>query len=215
MKTITNRLAQLIIFGLFLTLAACAVRYPMGLSREQWEALSPAAQAEYQAQQYTLDEQKRQAAAADRLAREQARQARTEAERARLAELYAQAQYGDIVRVAVQSGVLEIYGKRHPAQPVAFEIAKGESKMVSVTRQGQIQQSHDFLVRLSDDGNTLSFDADSAHPVVMVNGDWERGQKYAGPSAFQKGQTALLGAEFFVKYKELPGAPQRVIFENR
>jgi hypothetical protein len=194
---------------LALAIAGCAHRYPMGLSEAQWSALSPQEQAKYQAEQYALDEQNRQAARAERAAREQAKRDEIAAEQARVAQLYEQARYGDIVRVTIHSGHLDIHGRSRPAQPVAFEIAKGERKLVTLTQAGQVNQSFAFPVTLSLDGNTLTFDAGSSQAMVMVNTDWEKGQLYTSPPSSRGGIT-LRNATFFVKLKDLPGAPQRV-----
>jgi hypothetical protein len=78
----------------------------MGLSREQWEALPPGQQADYQAKQYQIDADNRARAdeARRQAAAQKAEQDRLEAERLRQA--YANAHYGDIVTVTVQGGTL-------------------------------------------------------------------------------------------------------------
>ena len=92
-----------------LLLAGCISRYPMGLNREQWEALPPAQQAELQAKQYALDEGRRQADEARRieqarLAAEQEQQA-LEAQQAEEAEK-AQAEF-EAQQAAMQQAEFE------------------------------------------------------------------------------------------------------------
>lgn len=198
-----------------LLMAGCVSRYPMGLSREQWEALEPAQQAEFQAKQYAIDEDRRKQAEARRV--EQARivtdQARAEQER--LSQVYANARYGDIVQVTVQGGFIEYAGKRYPYEPVAFELAKGETKQVAFHGRGLQTIATRYNVRLTEDGATIFFDDSFRQRIVLVNQDWERGQTYRPAGSQNDVGVAISGMTFFVKLKDLAGAPQRVIIEHR
>jgi len=205
----------IIVSFLFVVLCGCAARYPMGLTHEQWVALSPERQAEYRARQYEMDARLRQVQAAARAEREWQQQTIIEADKQRLADLYANARYGDIVRVSIEGGHLEYYNRRHAYHPVAFDIARGEVKDIPVTQSGQIQQTVTFRVRLSPDGNTLFFNDNSQRPDVLVQRDWEMGQTYATSSEGIAGGFSLPGATIFVKYKDLPGGPERIIIERR
>ena len=198
-----------------LLLAGCISRYPMGLNREQWEALPPAQQAELQAKQYALDEGRRQVDEARRIeqARLAAKQARFEQERLR--QVYASARYGDIVQVTVQGGFIEYAGKRYPYEPVAFDLAKGETKEVAFHGRGLQTIATRYNVRLTEDGNTIYFDDSFRQRIVLVNQDWERGQNYHPTSSENDVGVAISGMTFFVKLKDLPGAPQRIIIERR
>lgn len=208
-----KRLSRCLVLVLLAT--GCVSRYPMGLSREQWESLPPEEQAEYQAKQFVLDEQRRQAEEARRA--EQARLAAEAAriERERIRQLYASARYGDIVRVSIQGGQLEIYGHRYPYHPVSFELVRGQSAVVEVTRVGRVSQVVGFDVRLSDDANMIYFDDFGSDAIVLANVDWERGQYYSPSVSGQGSGIRLVGATYFVKFKDLPGAPQRLIIERR
>ncbi len=209
-------MSRLLIYCIMLILCAgCATRYPMGLTRDQWDALTPDQQAEYQARQYELDQRHRMQLAAEQAERERIRHEQIAAERERLAELYTNARYGDIVRVSLQGGSVEYYGNRYPYQPVAFEIARGEAKVINVVRSGQIQQSVPFRVRLSQDGQSFFFNEGSHRQEVLVNRDWERGQSYTLSNAEIKGTFGLPGASVFIKYQDLPGSPERVVIEHR
>jgi hypothetical protein len=213
-STSKHWLCCFLLAGFALCFNGCANRYPMGLGKEQWEALAPEKQAEFQAQQYAIDAQQRAAAAAQEQAREQEQQARIAAEKERIEKLYAAARYGDIVKVVIQGGAMEIYGKRKPIRPAAFDIAKGEGKRIRIKTAGASQQTVDFLVYLSEDANTLTFDAGYSDAFIMVNTDWESGQSYVTPALSRKGRIMLPGTTFFVKFKNLPGAPERLIIER-
>lgn len=198
-----------------LVLLGCGTRYPMGMNRTQWDALPPDKQAEYQAQQYAIDQRRQEQARAEQLDRQRAEKMSLEAEQQRLRDIYANARYGDIVRVVIEAGYLQIYDRRTPYHPVSIELARGETKLVTIVQVGSVSQSAGFPIRLSADGNTVYFDERSSDQAVLVNHDWERGQRYTSPDTRGRSGIRLVGATFFVKFKELPGAPQRVIIENR
>lgn len=206
---------QSLYVGLWLVFSVgCATHYPMGLSREHWEALPPEKQAELHARQYELDEQRHQQAAAAHAERQRQQQAAMERERERIATLYANARYGDMVRVTIEGGALEYYNRLHGYHPVAFEIARGETKTITVTQSGQVQQTVPFQVRLSEDGHSLSFNEGRSQGEVFVERNWEKGQTYSMPPGL-RGGFALPGATVFIQYKELPGAPERLVIEHR
>ncbi len=209
-----RRPVRLFWFGLALGALAwagggCAARHPLEPAPAQWQALAPEQPAESRARQQTLAEQKRAAAKAERQARAQERQAQLAAEKERIAKLYAEGQVGDVVRVSIQGGVLDGLRGRQPIQPAHFEIAKGESKRIRIATAGSMRQTVDYLVRLAPDGTALTFDADQAEPFVMANSDWANGQAYVSPRKPRPGRRALLGASFFVKYREKTGAMER------
>lgn len=201
-------------FGLALGAAVwagggCAARHPVDLDQAQRQALAPEQQAEHRARQQTRDEQKRAAAKAERQARAKERQAQLAAEKERIEKLHTEGQYGDVVQVTIQGGTLDGLRGRQPIQAAAFEIARGESKRVRIAAAGSPRQTVDYLVRLSADGQTLTFAADQPDAFAMENSDWANGQSYATPRKPREGRNALMGAAFYVKLKELPGAPER------
>jgi hypothetical protein len=191
------------------------VSYPLGLSQQQWQALTPAQQAEYQAKQYQIDADNR--ARAEEARRQAAAQAaereRLEAERLRLA--YANAQYRDIVTVTVQGGFLSYSGKNYPYEPVGFDLIKGETKKVFFRGRGMQTVATEYVVRLSEDGNTFFFDDKSRQRAVLVNRDWDHGETYRPSGTVNDVSVGLSGMTFFIKFKPIAGSPQRIIIENR
>jgi hypothetical protein len=187
----------------------------MGLNQQQWESLPPAQQAEFQVKQYAIDEDRRQAEESKR--QEQARIAAEaiRAEQDRLRQVYANARYGDIVHVTVQGGSIAYAGKRYPYEPVSFDIAKGETKQVDFHGRGLQTIATRYNVRLAEDGNTLYFDDSFRQRIVLVNQNWERGQAYQPGGTQNDVGVGISGMTFFVKLKELPGAPDRIIIERR
>ena len=88
--------------------------YPMGLSEAQWNALSPAEQADYQRQQAALNEQRRVQREAEEELRRAKEAAAAEQERMRTREAYARARHGDVVTVTIEGGYVAINGKHQP-----------------------------------------------------------------------------------------------------
>jgi hypothetical protein len=207
----TVRIASSLLVLMLTALMTGCASYPMGMSREQWEALPAEQQAGLQAEQYRIDEARRRAAAEREMQRRLAAEEAARAERERVAALYRNAVYGDIVRVTIQGGALQIHQKRHPFQPVAFELARGESKPVTIAWSGSVQQAVTFQVRLSTDGQTLFFDDDQ---TALVNNGWERGEVVTLGVAGH-GNWKLVNPTFRIQYRELPGAPNRLIIEQR
>jgi len=202
--------------------AGCVMHYPMGLTRQQWEALPPAQQAEYQAKQYEIDTARRQAEEArrverEKIAAEKARiaEANARAEHERIRQIYANARYGDIVQVTVQGGFIEYNRNRYPYEPVSFDLVKGETKEVAFRGRGLQTIATHYTARLTEDGNSIYFGESYRGRIVIVNQDWERGQTYRPDGNRNDVGVSIAGMTFFVKYKSLPGGPQRVIIERR
>lgn len=200
---------------IILLMAGCVSRYPMGLTQQQWEALSPALQAEYQARQYAIEEERRQAEDARRIEQSRLAAEVVRAEKERLRQVYANARYGDIVHVTVQGGVISYAGKRYPYEPVSFDLVKGELKQVSFYGRGLQTIATRYNVRLTEDGNTIYFDDSFRQRIVLVNQDWERGQTYHPGGSQNDVGVAIAGMTFSVRFKRLPGAPQRIIIERQ
>lgn len=187
----------------------------MGLTQTQWDSLSSAQQAQYQASQHAIDEQNRQRAETQRLERSRIAAEQAKAEQERIAHLYAHAKYGDVVRVTVQGGSLEYNGRRYPYEPVSVDLVRGESKRVEFYGRGNNTLNTSYNIRLSDDGNTVVFDDSCRQRIVMVNSTWESGQTYRPEGTRNDLSVGLAGMTFFIKLKELAGAPHRLIIEHR
>ena len=197
------------------------VQYPMGLSKEQWDALPPSQQAEYQAKQYQINEDRQRQA--DALRAEQARAAAqaAEAERVRIANAYSSAQYGDLITVSIRGGFISYGGKSYPCEPIGFDIVRGEAKDIefrgSVYQNGMAKAlvTH-CRVRLSDDASAFYFNDDSARRIVLTNdGSWERGTTQRLGNISNNLDVNMANMIITVRYKTMGPAPQRVIIEHR
>jgi hypothetical protein len=217
-----KRFSMIAVMALAGALTGC-VQYPMGLSEAQWNALPPAQQAEYQAKQYQINEERRRQAEA--LQAEQARAAAqaAEAERVRIANVYAAAQYGDIITVSIRGGIIAYGGKSYPCEPVGFDIVKGEAKDIEF--RGAVYQ-HGMAkalvtrcrVRLSDDASTFYFNDTSARRIVMTNdGSWERGTTHhVGERGINNDlDVNMANMTITLRYRTMGPAPHRVIIEHR
>ena len=199
----------------FLLFCCGCVNYPMGLNQQQWNSLTPAQQADLQAKQYQVDEGRRQQAEAIRLQREQQAIDAARLEKERVDALYANARYGDIVTVTVQGGYLSYAGKRYPYEPAAFDLIKGETKKVPFRGRGVQTVATEYVVRLSEDGNTIYFDDHSKKRAVFVNHDWEHGETYQPNETVNDVTVGLASMTFLVRYKNIAGGPTKVIIEHR
>jgi outer membrane murein-binding lipoprotein Lpp len=193
-------------------------QYPMGLSEEQWFELSPAQQADYQARQYQIDEQRRQQAEAARIQRAQMQAEAERMERERIDALYANAQYGDVIIVSICGGVMKRNNDLVALEPVAFDLVRGETKEVEFRGPGDRYRSltSRYRVRLSEDGHTFYFNSDARDRIALVDDGWDRGRSYpvAGHS-LRDINAGSGGMTIGIRLKELPRAPQRVIIEHR
>jgi hypothetical protein len=207
----------LILLGLLLFTTGCA-QYPMGLSKEQWEALSPAQQAEYQSKQYAINaerqrewEARRQEQARQEEIRRQqaAEQARIEQER--LADAYRHARYGDIIIVTAQGGSVAFYGKNHAYEPVAFELLRGETKEITFRREGRSHETTVIQMKLSEDGHTFFFDAPARKRIVIPDDGWARGRSYSDLPQInaREGHSGAVGVTLHISLKPLPGGPPK------
>jgi hypothetical protein len=206
MKSLFPRcLRTFVTIGAMLACGGCAC-YPMGLNKEQWEALPPAQQAEYRARQTEIDERRRAQEASDGAREEEIRREREAVEQARIASAYRHARYGQIITVSVQDGMVAFDGKRFPFEPVAFNLVAGETKEVEFVRQGKSPSRTRITMRLSKDGNTFIFDEPSRARFVAVGDNWDRGKEYHPPEIRGKdGHSEAIGITVRIKFRDVPG----------
>lgn len=216
----TRRLAALLLTAI---LSGCATN-PMGLSDQEWNALPPARQAELRAEQYRIDEERRirREEEARKRAELAAQQERERLER--IEDIRADARYGDIVTVTLQGGTIRDDGNNLPCEPTAFDLVKGEQKQI-VIRAQQRRGNYTRVVestlwaRLSEDGNTVHFSAFQTSPSIVIanDGAWERGRTYPlGSRGIDRLHDLRLDdITARIRFRDVTGAPQRVIIEHR
>lgn len=194
----------------------CGCQYPMGLSKEQWTALTPQQQAEYQAQQNAIDEQRRRESEARHERELVAAAERARLEREQLEMAYAHARYRDIISVTVQGGYISFAGKAYLYEPLTFDILRGERKWVEFSQLGRHQNRQAVQVGLTEDGNTFYFDETAKDRLILVSEKWDEGRLYTPLRILDRhSQSQASGISIAIRYKELPGAPRRVIIEQR
>lgn len=213
-RRVTRNLGTLSLAGL---LAGCAT-YPMGTSRDQWEALPADKQAEYRAEQYRIDEARRQQAAAERAERQRQIEEAQRAEQARISALYQQARYRDVVTVTIPYGNLIKGDKRYRIQPVSFDLVRGEAKSVQlVGTDRNFNYIEQVVARFSPDGNTVVLNEGGLNHEILtlVNTGWDQGATTPISSFRLPFNARLTDAPIHIRYKPLPGEPERVIIERR
>ena len=199
-------------------LATGCVTYPMGLDKAQWDTLPAEKQAEYRAQQYQMDETRRQQAAVARAEQERQMAAAHRAEQARITALYQQARYRDVVTVTISHGTLLHADRPHRLQPVAFDLVRGEAKSIRLTGvAGNRTYIEEMTARFSPDGNTviLNEDSDDNALITLVNNGWERGSTTPIGSVRLRFGARLNEAPIHVRFKSMAGEPEHVIIERR
>jgi hypothetical protein len=207
----------------FLLLSGCA-SFPMGLSKDEWEALPPERQAELRAEQYRLNlERQRRREEATRQ-REAERKAAEQAYQERMTELRMNAQYGDLVLITLQGGMIEQDGKRFPLEPQAFELIKGERKKIElrgqIVKDNRIRSIYErWEVQFKEDGHTVILnESPFEHTIHLVDdGTWEKGQPKAliQQAQLYSGRINLSGMTATIRFKDAPGKPERIIIEQR
>ncbi|MEN3159735.1 hypothetical protein ABC502_15250 [Alkalimonas sp. NCh-2] len=124
---------QLVTFAL---IAACA-NYPLGMTEDEWNRLSPQQQLDARERQALLNqaEHARRAEAA----RHKAEQEREEQQRYQA--MLANAGPGDIVQCVLQNGEGYYGSSWHPAEPVGFSLLRNYTQTVSFAEQGRPTRS--------------------------------------------------------------------------
>ena len=136
--------------GMLLLLVSGCASYPLGMTEEQWLALSPQHQFEARLKQAELDQLRDERLAAEHKARqEEARLQQAQLEMARQ-----QAVYGERVQCVLDKAELRLLKKWRPLQPLAIDVVAGQAphKVDFVTRDGRYSQGQ----YVSFDGQTLT-----------------------------------------------------------
>lgn len=196
--------------ALALLLAGCA-SYPLGMTEAEWTALTPQQQAEYRAQQAAIDAREAAQATQLRIARENAAAEALRIEGERVSAVYASARRGDIVTVRVTGGMVAFSGKRFAYEPVAFDIARGETKSVAFSRLGQPGTTTSIIMSLSEDGNTFLFDAPAPKRFVALRDtSWELGARYSVPAIGSgEGRSEAIDIRLVIQIRDLSRGDQR------
>ena len=191
-----------------LTLTACASPYPLGMSEEQWQKLSPNERQSLLLKQQEYDEKQR-------LQRQQAQAKQRELELAlqlkeeqRLAKLYANPAQGNVVMLNLLSGEYRYKKKVYQVQPTTLLIARGETKEIRLglrNKKGQRSSERTF-VKYNREGtglylylNTPSKYNDD-YIAVLRDGRWNCGSNSKHQFAFNKYES-LHNLKLFVKDK--------------
>ncbi len=190
---------------LMMLLAGCTPRI-YGVPQERWEAMSEqervSAMEAYKARQEVLRQQREEQARL-RAMEKQAQLAR-EAEQARQQQLQVDAiyrgkgLYGDLLRVNLEGGKLQIHGRHQRFHPVSFKIAASEMKDIEiVSMNGQKAR----MTVQYDGSNLLLDESPNAHRSKAIRlpyeDSWEAGATYANRS--DKGPLEMQGINIAVQ----------------
>lgn len=147
------QLSKLLTFGVTLilmsSLAACTI-YPLGMSEDEWESLTPAQQMQARSKQAELDQAERERRAeVARIAAE-----REAKERAEYETRLQNASYGEVVQCVVRDAEGHLGGSWRPAAPAGFTLLRNYPTNVRFTEQGRPTRGVDGQATF--DGSTVS-----------------------------------------------------------
>lgn len=175
------------LFLILLILVGCTPRI-YGVPQPTWEMMSEAERLEamqlYKDRQiaYQKAREERARIRAIELKKQQARQEEEARKRQmRIDAIYrGNGAWGDLLRVTLRDGEMRIGGKHRGYEPVAFKIAAGETKQVSVSSIAGRQAT----LRVTYDGGTLLVDdyGKGNHPHAkrfIYEHSWEKGKTYS------------------------------------
>ncbi|MBN2865050.1 MAG: hypothetical protein JXK16_03515 [Thiotrichales bacterium] len=206
---------HLLIVLFVLTLTACASPYPMGMSEEQWQKLTPNERQSLLLKQQEYDEQQR-------LQRQQAQAKQRELELAlqiqeeqRLAQLYANPIEGNVVMINLLSGEYRYKKRVFQIQPISILLARGETKEIRLAlRDAKGKRSSErAFVKYNSEGtglylylNTPSKYNDD-YIAVLRDGRWNCGSNSQHQFAYNQNES-LQNLQLFVKDKNAKCRPQ-------
>lgn len=113
-------------------ITACA-SYPLGMSEDEWNRLSPQQQLDARERQARLEQDERQRRA--EVARQRAEQEREE--QRRYQDMLANAEPGDIVQCVLQNGEGYYAGNWRSAESVGFSLLRDYTQTVAIAEQGR------------------------------------------------------------------------------
>ncbi|WP_127471097.1 hypothetical protein [Thiomicrorhabdus aquaedulcis] len=187
-----------------LGLSACASPYPLGMSEEQWNALSTDERKTLLVKQQAYQEEQRLAKQqADAKARELSLQLEI-AERARLEKLYQQPQNGNVMMVNVLEGQYRSGKRQLRLVEASYLIARGESQFIELVledaKHRTITTVNAYLhYDINGNGLYLAFDRyQNAQRIALLrDGQWNCGTTYQ--KNLMTSYQQLLGVHFYVQ----------------
>jgi hypothetical protein len=181
-------------------LAACLTTGRFGVPEEEWARLTEAQRTEV-IRGYNERELLREEARL-RDAERRAIEARAKAEREQAQERQRQerigairrgeaGQWGDLIRVSLQNGEMQLGGKHRPYAPVSLTLADGETRTVDIISDESRHTTYRGQLQISYVDGRLTLDG--AH--LVIDPSWRNGRRYMLDS---RGGLNLRGVEAMV-----------------
>lgn len=174
---------NLLLLCFILTLSACASPYPLGMSEEQWQKLSPNERQTLLVKQQAYDEQQRLERIKAQAKQRELQLALELQEEKRLASLHANPGSGDIMMVNFLSGEYHYNKKTYQIQPTTQLIARGETQKIWLSmrdKKGRNSTEYAYL-HYNRQGTGIylslnrSFSYNDDHLTILRDGRWECG----------------------------------------
>jgi hypothetical protein len=162
--------------------------YPGGMTGEQWRALPDEERQAIRAREIGALEGKRY----------------EQPSTASLNNAHRNAQYGEVVQVTLERGVLTVNGNSKVFMPITVDLVRGQQ--IEVPLRTPLETGHAISVRLGDNGNTIQLEGfepcgndgwDRNTPV------WDKGKEYH-PNERPRNPSGVKDLIVFVRYKPIP-----------
>ncbi|MDX1352712.1 MAG: hypothetical protein R3254_06845 [Thiomicrorhabdus sp.] len=177
----------LLILAIFSFLTACASSYPLGMSEEQWNSITPEERQALLLKQQKYEEEQR----AIRM-KAQAEQRKLElqqeiAEKQRLDRLYSDPQNGNVVMLNILGGNYQYGKKTKHVLEESYEIARGETKQIQLVLEEPKKHYHTTqtaYLQYTLNGNAVYLYLDnpkynsSKRIALLRDGNWTCGSNY-------------------------------------
>ena len=171
---------------IILAFTGCFRSYPMGLSEKQWERLSTVEQTKLTTQQYELDKKHAIEREKQRRLRMQFLEKQRIAEENRISELYAKAQYKDIVIVNFYRALYQVSKNWYPMQPDTITLVRGEVKKfkINILRNNRSYRTETIWAKYDIQGTKVTVYLDNPNyrgrsMVILNNGRWYKERRYS------------------------------------
>jgi len=146
-----RKMTWAVLLGAAILVNGCGTSYPLDLTEEEWEAMSPEERAETRKKQAALDKAEEERRAAEAKAREA--EARERAEE--LAKARREADYGQRVQCVLRDAEARFAGRWRAIEPITLDLATGMELAVDLAEpaEGGLRYSDEGYA--SFDGQTV------------------------------------------------------------
>ena len=187
-------------------LTACASPYPLGMNKEQWQALSADERKALLLEQQKYREEQRLAQIKADAKTRQLEIKQQMAEQARLEKLYNQPQGGNVIMINLLAGEYQRGKRSKTILEESYQVARGETKRIELKLQDRKRRSvtsETAYLHYAQNGNAVYLYLDNPrydddHRIALLrDGHWHCGSQYQ--KNLYSSYEELRGVKLFVK----------------